>query len=118
MGTKFGDLVRAYRLESGYTLRTFAGKLGYSPGFWSDVETGRRNPPGLEKLYQIADLLQLGAQEREALYDAAGDESSTNLPPDLSVLVADPQVRRALRVAKEKAGSADWKSFIDRLERK
>ena len=118
LSTKFGDYVREHRIVQGYTLRTFSGALGYSPGFWSDVENGRRRPPGLEKLYQIVDLLHLTQEEQNELFDAAGDDNGTNLPPDLSEMVLDAQVRRALRVAKEKAGTNDWKNFIAQLEQK
>lgn len=118
MSTKFGDFVREKRLEKGYTLRAFSKMLEYSPGFWSDVENGRRTPPGIDKLKQIVEILELDTTESDILYDTAGDGSTNKLPPDLADIVQDTQVRKALRVARDKAGQNDWKTFIESLERK
>ena len=55
--TSFGEFLQRKREESRMTLRKLADSLGFSAPFLSDVEKGRRNPPDLAKLEQIAEIV-------------------------------------------------------------
>lgn len=41
---KFGDLVRAKRIELGFTLREFCTTFGHDPSNWSKIERGKLLP--------------------------------------------------------------------------
>ncbi|MCL1830755.1 MAG: helix-turn-helix domain-containing protein [Oscillospiraceae bacterium] len=115
--SNFGSYVKSKRISKGMTLREMAGRLSYSATFWSDVENQRRNPPNLDKLELLADILELTNSERSMLFDLAGKAENIT-PPDLTGYILEKQiVRRALRVAKETATDEQWNDFIDRLEK-
>ena len=108
---EFGAFIRKKRLENGVTLRKMAQIMEYSPTYWSDIENGHRNPPGVEKLNLICEQLQFEPAERDHLFDLAGDFNKA-APPDLTNYLQDPDVRRALRTAKShNATSEMWKDF-------
>lgn len=114
----FGSFIREKRLEKELTLRDVATQLGYSASFWSDVENQRRNPPDLDRLNKIVEILLLSEEETEIMYDLAGKAENIT-PPDLTPYILETQsVRRALRKAKEKASDADWDSFSHMLDTK
>jgi len=54
---KFGEFVSNRRKEKKYSLRKMAELLDLSPAYWSDIEKGRRNPPNINKLKELAELL-------------------------------------------------------------
>lgn len=43
---QFGATVRTIREAAGISLRELARRLGWTPAYVSDIELGRRNPPG------------------------------------------------------------------------
>ena len=56
----FGPFLRDLRLKANLGLRRFADLIGVKPSNLSDIENGRRHPPGdLEKLREIAETLGL-----------------------------------------------------------
>lgn len=54
---QFGDYLRKAREAAGFKLGQFAGMLGVSGPYLSDVELGNRQPFGPEHLARIAELL-------------------------------------------------------------
>lgn len=114
----FGEFIRQKRMDEGITLRKMAGSMGYSPTYWSDIENGRRNPPGMEKLTLLCQQLSLSSEEKDQLFDLAGDFVQVP-PPDLNEYLQDPTVRRALRTAqKHNVASADWEEFEQSILKK
>lgn len=107
----FGEFIRQKRVAQAITLRKMADRMGYSPTYWSDIENGRRNPPGMEKLELICDELGLIPADRDQLFDLAGDFVQIP-PPDLNDYLQEPSVRRALRTAKKHhVAPKDWEEF-------
>lgn len=107
----FGEFIRLKRIEKGISLRKMAELMKFSPTYWSDIENGRRNPPNIEPLNRICEQLDLCIEERDLLFDLAGDFVQVP-PPDLTDYLLDPSVRRALRTAKKHNVQADaWKEF-------
>ena len=50
--------------------------------YLSDIEMGRRNPPEMEKLEQISQILLLTDEEKSAMLDLAG-KMRNSVAPDL-----------------------------------
>ena len=121
---QFGEFVAAKRKEKDHSLRKMAELLEFSPAYWSDIEKGRRNPPSLSKVEEIARLLGLSQEETEALIDMASEDRD-EIPMDLPDYIKDSNLARtALRKARKKnetEGKNDitekaWKEFIKALD--
>jgi len=67
---QFGAAVRTIREGNGITLRELARRLGWSAAYVSDIERGRRSPPGLgTQVQNWADAI--GAANLEELMELA-----------------------------------------------
>ena len=114
----FGDYLSEKRRERMITSLQMAEYAGISPGYYCDIEKSRKAPPDREILDKIIAVLNLSDEDRDIFYDLAG-RARSGVSPDLpDYIMANEEVRVALRIAKEKASADDWKQFIDRLERK
>jgi transcriptional regulator with XRE-family HTH domain len=81
---EFGPLLRELRLKANLGLRRFAELMAIKPSNLSEIENGRRHPPGdPEKLREIAEALGLaeGSDEWRRLFDAA--RRGGDLPADI-----------------------------------
>lgn len=125
MPNKFGVFVAEKRKEKELSLRKMADLLDLSPAYWSDIEKGRRNPPNLSKIEEIAKLLSLSQEEKEAMIDMASEDRN-EIPMDLPEYIKDSDLARAaLRKARKKdetEGGNDitekaWKDFIKALDK-
>lgn len=118
MENKFGEFVKAKRLEKKISLRKLAEELDIVPAYMSDIEKGRRYPPDKEKIYKIADVLTLDQEETDTLFDLAAYSRANGVSPDLSDYVMGVgNLRTALRKARDiNAGEDDWQRIIDMLE--
>lgn len=66
----FGATVRTIRESNGISLRELARRLGWSAAYVSDIERGRRSPPGVGTQVQAwADAI--GAPNLEELMELA-----------------------------------------------
>ncbi|NEZ47289.1 helix-turn-helix transcriptional regulator [Clostridium niameyense] len=121
---KFGEFVSERRKEKKISLRKMAELLDLSPAYWSDIEKGRRNPPNINKLQEIANILDLSHDELDEMIDMASedrDEIPMNLP---DYIKENNLARTALRKARKmdevegKSGVTEkaWKDFIKALE--
>lgn len=114
----FGEFISAKRFERCITVRAMAERIGVSPGYYSDIEKNRRNPPDREILKKIIAALGLGAEEEIEFFDLAG-KARSEVSPDLpDYIMGNDVVRVALRIAKQRADSDDWRQFIENLEKK
>ena len=114
----FAAFLKEKRNEKTITVRAMAELVGVAPGYYSDMESGRRSPLELGFLDKIIDTLQLTDEDRKTLYDLAG-KAREAAPPDLTGYInSSPKARVALRVAKENATDEDWQRFINELEKK
>lgn len=114
----FGEFIARKRFEHAITVRAIAEKIGVSPGYYNDIEKGRRNPPEREILDKLIVAFRLSEEERIAFFDLAG-RARSEISPDLPEYIMDNDVVRvALRTAKEKASTDDWQRFIDDLNKK
>lgn len=75
MTQTLGEKIKALRLDSGVSLRQFAGKIDITPAFMSDIELGRRFPSD-EVLIKIAQELNVPFDQLKT-YDVR--ESLTDL---------------------------------------
>ena len=60
----FGEFLQKKREAKQITLRKMAEMLKMSAPYLSDIEKGRRNPPEMDKLDQIAQILLCAARRR------------------------------------------------------
>lgn len=111
----FGKLIADKRKALGITLRGMAAELGIAPAYLSDIEKGRRYPPDMDKLMQIASILKLTEDEKHTMFDLAGEGKNT-ISPDLpEYIMSSEKVRVALRKAREVATDEDWEEFVKKL---
>ena len=116
--SNFKDFLSGKRREKEITSLQMAETAGISPGYYCDIEKGRKAPPDREILEKIISALHLSDEDKELLYDLAGNARS-GVAPDLpDYIMENNVVRVALRIAKEKANEQDWERFINSLEKK
>ena len=82
MYANFGEFISKKRVEKKITLRKMADMLGVSAPFLTDVEKDRRNPFDMEKLTQLAQILNLSKEENAQMLDLAGKKRNA-VAPDL-----------------------------------
>lgn len=118
MDTKFGEYVKAKRMEKEVNLRKLAELLGIVPAYMSDIEKGRRYPPDKDKLYKIAEVLHLTESEANEMFDLAALAKENTVSPDLpEYIMGSEKARVALRMARDtNAGEKVWQEVIDMLE--
>jgi transcriptional regulator with XRE-family HTH domain len=75
MLSKFGQFVRALRLQKNMLMSHMAEELGCSPSYLSAVEFGRRPVPDTW-ISKIADILDLDEKSTQAMAEAASSASS------------------------------------------
>lgn len=75
----FGKYIRRRRMEEQFTLREFARQVGVSPTYMSQVEQDVADPPTVERVRKMAELLKESVDELIAM---AG-----RLPEDLPEII-------------------------------
>lgn len=101
----FGKTLKENRHKAGMGLREFAGRIGISPGYLSDLENEKVAPPS-EKL--ILDMARTLGIEKDELLRAAD-----KVDPEVSEYVAhEPRAADFLRMAKEQNfDNGDWEKL-------
>lgn len=115
----FGDFVREKRLAKGINLRALAKAIDIVPAYMSDIEKNHRYPPAKDKIFKIAEILQLKEDERNEMFDLAGEAKKGTVAPDISDYVTTQSAARlALRKARDmNLGEKDWMKVIAMLEK-
>lgn len=100
-------------------LRRLAEALQFSAPFLSDVEKDRRNPPDIDKLDEIARVLQLSEDEKTEMLDLAGKKRNSVAPDLPAYIMPRDYVAMALRTARDlDAGEEEWQQFVDDLKKR
>ena len=115
----FGSYIRAKRLEKHVPALDLAREIGISNPYWCDIEKNRRNPPDIDKLEKLANLLELTPEEKGQMMDLAG-EYREQAAPDLNAwILATPGLSTALRTARDIEASADeWLEMVEEMKRR
>ncbi|MEX0866675.1 MAG: helix-turn-helix transcriptional regulator [Pirellulales bacterium] len=119
--SRFGDLIKEYRLEAGLSLREFCAQNGLDAGNHSKLERGRFAPPeGDERIRVYAKALGLtpGDDKYMALFDAAAAERGripSDIMSDAEVVNKLPLLFRTIR-SEQQSGSIDLDKLIERIK--
>lgn len=118
MSLKFGDFISEKRKGWDITLRGMAEELDIAAPYLSDIEKGRRNPPNIEMLEKISSILKLSDDERNVMFDLAGEERK-EISPDLPEYIMEmTEARTALRKARDKGKNDEfWKKISETLDK-
>ncbi len=114
----FGGFIREKRLAAKINLRKLADILDISPAFLSDIENDHRYPPDKDKIYKIAEVLELSKEDTDKLFDLAAGNKKNSVSPDIAdYIMAQEKSRVALRMARDMgAGEEEWEKIIQILE--
>lgn len=110
----FGQFVRTRRIEMKISLRKFADSISMSFSHWSDIETGKKNPPKDEVLDLISQRLNLSENDKNTMLTLVG-LSRNSLAPDVIDYVMDNiYLNDILRIAKANDfKKKDWFEFLE-----
>lgn len=112
----FGDFLQKKREERKITLRKMAEMLDITAPYLSDIEKDRRNPPDMDKLEQISNILLLTSEDRTLMFDLAGKKRNAVAPDLPEYIMGHAYVAAALRTARDlDADEEDWLKFVEEL---
>ena len=128
---KFKELLTNYRNRSGLNKTDFAKKIGKSPAYVMNLESGRRKPPTYELCKKIVQVLNISKHEMKEFLKMAFEERSegsneeflqilrtedglsNKLSPDILEALQDPIAVKALLVTHK--NSDDIKNTIKHM---
>jgi transcriptional regulator with XRE-family HTH domain len=88
-----GLLIGVRRMQQGWSQKELAARLGCSPQYVNDIESGRRPVRKMEMIQRLADTLSMNP---DPLYYAAG-----LLPPDIKGDYSAEKIRAAFDAMRE-----------------
>lgn len=120
--SKFGELLKEFRLAKGISLREFCSQNKLDAGNYSKLERGRFAPPDSDErieLYARALGLKEGGDDWFSLFDAAAAERG-RLPSDLlteaETIDKLPALFRTIR-SEQQANGIDLDELVERIRR-
>ncbi len=120
--TRFGELLKEYRLAGGWSLREFCSQNGFDAGNYSKLERGRFAAPDSDErveVYAKALGVKEGGDEWFTLFDAAAAERG-RLPSDLltdaETIEKLPALFRTIR-SEQQAGGIDLDELVERIRK-
>lgn len=115
----FGEFIQKKRLENEITLRKMAELIGITAPYLTDIEKDRRNPPEIQKLDKIAEILSLTEEEKAVMFDLAGKQRNSVAPDLPDYIMKRDYVAAALRTARDlDADEDDWLKFVEELKQR
>ncbi len=119
MYSNIGEFICEKRMAKNITLRKLAKMLSISVTFLADIEHGRRNPMELDKLNELAEVLDLSEEEKNEMFDLAGKKRKEVAPDLKDYVVGNTYISYALRKARDMgAGEEEWLKMVEDLERR
>jgi transcriptional regulator with XRE-family HTH domain len=120
--TRFGELLKEYRLAKGLSLREFCSQNGFDAGNYSKLERGRFPAPDSDErveVYATALGLREGSDQWFSLFDSAAAERG-RLPSDLlsdeETIDKLPALFRTIR-SEQQSGGIDLDELVERIRR-
>lgn len=116
----FGSELRKWRQKKEISLTKFAKRLGKSPTYISKIENGKENPPPVELIVKMADMLDWDAEE--AIRVASKDHPK-RIPGDVTKSYGKndtfrKKVPEFLRTAAGKnLSSEEWDKLIEQVHK-
>ena len=115
----FGDFLQKKRTERQITLRKMAEMIGITAPYLTDIEKDRRNPPEMETLETISNILILSDEEKTTMFDLAGKRRNSVAPDLPDYIMERDYVSAALRTARDlDASEEDWHKFVEELKQR
>lgn len=115
----FGEFLQRKRTEKQITLRKMAEMIGITAPYLTDIEKDHRNPPEMEKLELISQILMLNDEDKTTMYDLAGKKRNSVAPDLPDYIMEHDYVSAALRTARDlDASEADWLKFVEELKQR
>ena len=115
----FGEFLQRKRTEKQITLRKMAEMIGITAPYLTDIEKDCRNPPEMEKLELISQILMLNDEDKTTMYDLAGKKRNSVAPDLPDYIMEHDYVSAALRTARDlDASEADWLKFVEELRQR
>ena len=115
----FGEFIQRKRVEKQIPLRKMAENIGISAPYLSDIEKDLRNPPEMDKLELISQVLLLSEDEKSIMLDLAGRKRNSVAPDLPSYIMERDYVSAALRTARDlDAGEEEWMKFVAELKKR
>lgn len=115
----FGEFLQGKRTEKQITLRKMAEMIGITAPYLTDIEKGRRNPPEMDKLELISQILMLNDEEKTTMFDLVGKKRNSVAPDLPDYIMEHDYVSAALRTARDlDASEADWLKFVEELKQR
>ncbi len=115
----FGDFLQKKRTERQITLRKMAEMIGITAPYLTDIEKDRRNPPEMEKLETISNILILSDEEKTTMFDLVGKRRNSVAPDLPDYIMERDYVSAALRTARDlDASEEDWHKFVEELKQR
>ncbi|GHU70545.1 hypothetical protein FACS1894184_16140 [Clostridia bacterium] len=110
----FGQLIRNYRKDSGYTIREAAAALELAQSYLTDIENGKRSAPNAH-FVKIIELY--GIDDVDQFYDLAGLTHHNSFVDINEYLGANPIVREVIRLARDNGlGEERWRAIMELME--
>ena len=118
-GLTFGAFIAAKRRQAGLSQREAAKHLGITAAYLCDIENGKRSAFDMGRLHRFALMTGMGEDEKNRLYDLAG-ESRGEISPDISAYLSDnAYICAALRTVKKlQCDEDDWKTMLEELKKR
>ena len=114
----FGDFISQKRKDLRITLKDMADRLNISSPYLSDVEKGKRDSFDLDRLNQIAKILNLDEEESSIMMDLAGKQRNTVAPDLTEYILKTKFLSVALRKARDlDVKEEEWIKFIEEIEK-
>lgn len=95
MQIKVGEIIKARREERNISLVDFAGEVGISPGYLSQLENGRKVNPNLDIVLRIAQALDIDIDTLLGLEQEA-EMPSLRIPSLLRLIIAKDRNMKVL----------------------
>ena len=104
----FGSYLRQLREQRSLRQTDIAEILGVSAVYICDIEKGRRNPLGHDKIAILAYRMEMSEAEISQLFDLAGAARGGIAPDITEYLEKNPSAKDAIRRIASKGISFDW----------
>jgi transcriptional regulator with XRE-family HTH domain len=84
---EFGELVKAYRKQRGWTQEELAERWGHARGYLAQIEGGKRKLDSTAQLIRLADILDIPQEKLEAIGRGIPERKKSAVKGDNSVVL-------------------------------